>query len=183
MLLTLQRIGSHFCWLHCKRNVRIAKVNIEQLSVQFIENILHLSLLLFSAFVNILPFTQIMAEENNIKNTKKSEGPRSKSTNSKTQAQDKKMTPAATAQLQSEAEMEEEQAASQPAAYSMRPAFGESFPLPIVKSIINNIMAEKLKGMWKSNYAKQTASLSNPNLQLLQTKHTTRTWPKFGHVK
>lgn len=106
-----------------------------------------MSLLLFSAFVNILPFTQIMAEENNIKNTKKSEGPRSKSSNSKTQAQDKKMTPAATAQLQPEAEMEEEQGASQPAAYSMRPAFGESFPLPIVKSIINNIMAEKLKGM------------------------------------
>lgn len=102
---------------------------------------------MFSAFVNILPFTQIMAEENNIKNSKKSEGPRSKLTNSKTQAQDKKMTPAATAQLQPEAEMDEEQGASQPAAYSMRPAFGESFPLPIVKSIINNIMAEKLKGM------------------------------------
>lgn len=88
-----------------------------------------------------------MAEENNTKNSKKSEGSRSKSTTSKTQAQEKKMTPAAAAQLHPEAEIEEKQAASQPASYSMRPAFGESFPLPIVKSIINNIMAEKLKGM------------------------------------
>lgn len=95
-----------------------------------------------------------MTEEIKKKDSKKSEG--SKSTTSKTQAQDKNLAPAATAQLQPEIEMEEEPAASQPAAYSMRPAFGESFPLPIVKSIINNVMAEKLKGMSKSNVAKQT---------------------------
>ncbi|KAH8407029.1 hypothetical protein KR222_004157 [Zaprionus bogoriensis] len=85
-----------------------------------------------------------MAEETVTKTTKKSEGSRSKSTAQKTQTQDKKQKPAATAQLQPEADMEEEQA-SQPAAYSMRPAFGESFPLPLVKSIINSVMAEKLK--------------------------------------
>lgn len=95
-----------------------------------------------------------MTEEIKKKDSKKSEG--SKSTTSKTQAQDKNLAPAATAQLQPEIEMEEEPAASQPAAYSMRPAFGESFPLPIVKTIINNVMAEKLKGMSKSNVAKQT---------------------------
>ncbi|XP_016996890.2 dynein light chain Tctex-type protein 2B [Drosophila takahashii] len=33
----------------------------------------------------------------------------------------------------------------QPTAYSMRPAFGEMFPLPTIKSIMNNVMAEKLK--------------------------------------
>lgn len=87
-----------------------------------------------------------MTEEIKKKDSKKSEGSKSKSTTSKTQAQDKNLTPAATAQLQPEIEMEEEPAASQPAAYSMRPAFGESFPLPIVKTIINNVMAEKLKG-------------------------------------
>lgn len=95
-----------------------------------------------------------MTEEIKKRDSKKSEG--SKSTTSKTQAQDKNLAPAATAQLQPEIEMEEEPAASQPAAYSMRPAFGESFPLPIVKTIINNVMAEKLKGMSKSNVAKQT---------------------------
>ncbi|ALC46457.1 Dlc90F [Drosophila busckii] len=36
-------------------------------------------------------------------------------------------------------------ASNQPAFSMMRPAFGESFPLPIVKSIMNNIMTEKLK--------------------------------------
>lgn len=85
-----------------------------------------------------------MTEEIIKKDSKKSEGP---ITTSKPQAQDINLTPAATAQLQPEIEMEEEPAVSQPAAYSMRPAFGESFPLPIVKTIINNVMAEKLKGM------------------------------------
>ncbi|EDV94743.1 GH17964 [Drosophila grimshawi] len=41
--------------------------------------------------------------------------------------------------------MQEEELTSQPAAYSMRPAFGESFPLPIVKNIINSVMTDKLK--------------------------------------
>ncbi|EDW28033.1 GL27286 [Drosophila persimilis] len=35
--------------------------------------------------------------------------------------------------------------AVQAAAYSMRPAFGEMFPLPIVKNIMNSVMTEKLK--------------------------------------
>ncbi|BFF92748.1 tctex1 domain-containing protein 2 [Drosophila madeirensis] len=45
------------------------------------------------------------------------------------------------------AEEEEQQTekAVQAAAYSMRPAFGEMFPLPIVKNIMNSVMAEKLK--------------------------------------
>ncbi|XP_016973731.1 LOW QUALITY PROTEIN: dynein light chain Tctex-type protein 2B [Drosophila rhopaloa] len=38
-----------------------------------------------------------------------------------------------------------EKPAVQPTAYSMRPAFGEMFPLPTIKNIMNNVMAEKLK--------------------------------------
>ncbi|KAH8310289.1 hypothetical protein KR044_000565 [Drosophila immigrans] len=86
-----------------------------------------------------------MTEENTVKTTRKPDELKTTPTTSKTKGQGKKSTPAATAQLlPPEAEVEEEQAA-QPAAYSMRPAFGESFPLPIVKSIINTAMAEKLK--------------------------------------
>ncbi|XP_034488256.1 tctex1 domain-containing protein 2 [Drosophila innubila] len=85
-----------------------------------------------------------MTDENIAKNSIKPEESREKSATPITPTQDKKPTPAATAHLLPDAEMEEEQAA-QPAAYSMRPAFGESFPLPIVKRIMNNTMAEKLK--------------------------------------
>ncbi|EDV49684.1 tctex1 domain-containing protein 2 [Drosophila erecta] len=38
-----------------------------------------------------------------------------------------------------------EKPGAQPTAYSMRPAFGEMFPLPTIKTIMNNVMAEKLK--------------------------------------
>ncbi|KAH8264603.1 hypothetical protein KR038_010625 [Drosophila bunnanda] len=38
-----------------------------------------------------------------------------------------------------------EKALAQPTAYSMRPAFGEMFPLPTIKHIMNTVMAEKLK--------------------------------------
>ncbi|XP_017111259.1 dynein light chain Tctex-type protein 2B [Drosophila elegans] len=38
-----------------------------------------------------------------------------------------------------------EKPAAQPTAYSMRPAFGEMFPLPTIKNIMNTVMAEKLK--------------------------------------
>ncbi|XP_033166494.1 tctex1 domain-containing protein 2 [Drosophila mauritiana] len=38
-----------------------------------------------------------------------------------------------------------EKPGDQPTAYSMRPAFGEMFPLPTIKSIMNNVMTEKLK--------------------------------------
>lgn len=65
---------------------------------------------------------------------------------SSTDSENKEETPSASAQLSADAEMKEE-AADQPAAYSMRPAFGESFPIPIVKNIINSTMAAKLKGM------------------------------------
>ncbi|KAH8337381.1 hypothetical protein KR059_008633 [Drosophila kikkawai] len=39
-----------------------------------------------------------------------------------------------------------DRALGQPTAYSMRPAFGEMFPLPTIKHIMNTVMAEKLKG-------------------------------------
>ncbi|XP_043654106.1 dynein light chain Tctex-type protein 2B [Drosophila teissieri] len=38
-----------------------------------------------------------------------------------------------------------EKPGAQPTAYSMRPAFGEMFPLPTIKNIMNNVMADKLK--------------------------------------
>ncbi|KAH8243919.1 hypothetical protein KR032_011309 [Drosophila birchii] len=38
-----------------------------------------------------------------------------------------------------------DKALAQPTAYSMRPAFGEMFPLPTIKNIMNTVMAEKLK--------------------------------------
>ncbi|XP_017035968.1 dynein light chain Tctex-type protein 2B [Drosophila kikkawai] len=38
-----------------------------------------------------------------------------------------------------------DRALGQPTAYSMRPAFGEMFPLPTIKHIMNTVMAEKLK--------------------------------------
>ncbi|KAL7729831.1 hypothetical protein ACLKA6_014689 [Drosophila palustris] len=85
-----------------------------------------------------------MTEENVAQNSIKPEELRKTSTMPKTQSQDKKQSPTATAHLLPADEMDEEQA-TQPAAYSMRPAFGESFPLPIVKSIMNSTMAEKLK--------------------------------------
>ncbi|KAH8414678.1 hypothetical protein KR215_012030 [Drosophila sulfurigaster] len=85
-----------------------------------------------------------MADEKAVKNSKKADEMETTPTTSKTKSQDKKAMPAATAQLSPEAEMDEDQT-GQPAAYSMRPAFGESFPLPIVKSIINTAMSEKLK--------------------------------------
>lgn len=66
-------------------------------------------------------------------------------TASNTGSQDKKQMQSASAQLSADAEIEEEPA-GQPAAYSMRPAFGESFPLPIVRNIISTTMTEKLKG-------------------------------------
>ncbi|KAH8328742.1 hypothetical protein KR074_004365, partial [Drosophila pseudoananassae] len=44
---------------------------------------------------------------------------------------------------------------AQPTAYSMRPAFGEMFPLPIVKNIMNSVMAEKLR---EKTYDKDVAS-------------------------
>ncbi|XP_023169510.1 tctex1 domain-containing protein 2 [Drosophila hydei] len=65
-------------------------------------------------------------------------------TASNTGSQDKKQMQSASAQLSADAEIEEEPA-GQPAAYSMRPAFGESFPLPIVRNIISTTMTEKLK--------------------------------------
>ncbi|XP_017057678.1 dynein light chain Tctex-type protein 2B [Drosophila ficusphila] len=39
----------------------------------------------------------------------------------------------------------QENQALQPTAYSMRPAFGEMFPLPTIKNIMNTVMADKLK--------------------------------------
>lgn len=50
-----------------------------------------------------------------------------------------------------------EQAMAQPTAYSMRPAFGEMFPLPIIKHIMNTVMAEKLKGKFSGKI--ETTSL------------------------
>ncbi|XP_030376399.1 tctex1 domain-containing protein 2 [Scaptodrosophila lebanonensis] len=52
-------------------------------------------------------------------------------------------------------ELEQDTPAKATQAYSMRPAFGEMFPLPIVKSIINTVMAEKLKD---KTYDKDTAA-------------------------
>ncbi|EDW67779.2 dynein light chain Tctex-type protein 2B [Drosophila virilis] len=84
-----------------------------------------------------------MPEERLSKNSNVPDGSIQK-TASNSISQNKKQTPFASAQLSADAELEDEPA-GQPAAYSMRPAFGESFPLPIVKSIINSVMAEKLK--------------------------------------
>ncbi|KAH8367460.1 tctex1 domain-containing protein 2 [Drosophila serrata] len=39
----------------------------------------------------------------------------------------------------------QDKALAQPTAYSMRPAFGEMFPLPTIKHIMNTVMAERLK--------------------------------------
>ncbi|EDW16701.1 dynein light chain Tctex-type protein 2B [Drosophila mojavensis] len=84
-----------------------------------------------------------MSDEKKSMNTKKVErSVRKKASN--TASQHKTQTQSASAQLSADAEMEEE-AVGQPAAYSMRPAFGESFPLPIVRNIINSTMAAKLK--------------------------------------
>lgn len=90
-----------------------------------------------------------MSDEKKSMNTKKVErSVRKKASN--TASQHKTQTQSASAQLSADAEMEEE-AVGQPAAYSMRPAFGESFPLPIVRNIINSTMAAKLKGNLNCN--------------------------------
>ncbi|XP_017865276.1 PREDICTED: tctex1 domain-containing protein 2 [Drosophila arizonae] len=84
-----------------------------------------------------------MSDEKKSMNIKKVERSVPKNA-SNTASQHKTQTQSASAQLSADAEMEEE-AVGQPAAYSMRPEFGESFPLPIVKNIINSTMATKLK--------------------------------------
>ncbi|KAH8271295.1 hypothetical protein KR018_005831 [Drosophila ironensis] len=54
---------------------------------------------------------------------------------------------------------EEQETPKQPTAYSMRPAFGEMFPLPIVKNIMNSVMTDKLKDKtYDQGVAKQWTS-------------------------
>ncbi|XP_017071901.2 dynein light chain Tctex-type protein 2B [Drosophila eugracilis] len=57
----------------------------------------------------------------------------------------KKSTPGTLSTGSADGAENSEKPAAQPTAYSMRPAFGEMFPLPTIKNIMNNVMAEKLK--------------------------------------
>lgn len=82
---------------------------------------------------------------------KQSSGEAKKSTQSsaaskKTEKQQKKSVPGSQNSALGDNEEMPEKSSAQPTAYSMRPAFGEMFPLPIVKNIMNNVMGEKLKG-------------------------------------
>ncbi|KAH8382509.1 hypothetical protein KR009_003932 [Drosophila setifemur] len=73
-----------------------------------------------------------------------------------------------------------EKSLAQPTAYSMRPAFGEMFPLPIIKNIMNTVMAEKLKDKtynkdvarkWTSEIADEVNQQIATNQKVKRYKH------------